>query len=62
MPLDQAPIDHVTATEQAALPQLSGDTDTDAGELEQGVADRCSPWACRGSATEPEQDDFELAT
>ncbi|MCZ4098670.1 hypothetical protein O3W51_20750 [Streptomyces sp. H39-C1] len=62
VPLDQAPIDHVTAAERAALPQSSGDTDTDADELEQGAADGCSPWSCRGSATEPEQDDFELAT
>ncbi|QNA77832.1 hypothetical protein C8250_009610 [Streptomyces sp. So13.3] len=62
VPLDQAPIDHVTAAERAALQQPSGDTDPEADELEHGVADGCSPWACRGSATGPEQDDYELAT
>ncbi|MBD0748110.1 hypothetical protein BG418_04965 [Streptomyces sp. CBMA152] len=60
VPLDQAPIDHVTAAEWAALQQ---ELDDEAGleELEDGVTDGCSPWACRGEV-EPAQDDFGLAT
>ncbi|GGU13735.1 hypothetical protein [Streptomyces violascens] len=60
VPLDQAPIDHVTAAEWAALQQ---ELDDEAGleELEDGVIDGCSPWACRGEV-EPIQDDFGLAT
>lgn len=57
VPLDQAPIDHVTAAEWAALQEEIGGLDT--AELEQGVADGCSPWACRGS--DPGRDDFGLA-
>jgi hypothetical protein len=62
VPLAQAPIDHVTATEQAARQHEAGERGgLDADELEHGVADGCSPWACRGEA-EPVQDDFGLAT
>ncbi|WP_406346573.1 hypothetical protein OH787_06460 [Streptomyces sp. NBC_01547] len=61
VPLSEAPIDHVTAAERAAMHQESG---TDAEELEEGVANGCSPWACRGADAELElvQDDFGLAT
>ncbi|WP_406186140.1 hypothetical protein [Streptomyces sp. NBC_01006] len=61
VPLSEAPIDHVTAAEWAAIQQES---DADLEELEQGVANGCSPWACRGSGSEsePTQDDFGLAT
>ncbi|MFD9817511.1 hypothetical protein [Streptomyces violascens] len=60
VPLSQAPIDHVTATEWAALQQ---EFDGEAGleELEDGVTDGCSPWACRGEV-EPVQGNFGLAT
>ncbi|MFE9407451.1 hypothetical protein ACFYN0_01405 [Streptomyces sp. NPDC006704] len=60
VPLGEAPIDHVTAAEWAALQQ---ELDDKAGleELEDGVIDGCSPWACRGEV-EPVQDDFGLAT
>lgn len=58
VPLSEAPIDHVTAAERAAL-QIAAD---DADELENGVVDGCSPWACRGDADAPTQDDFGLAT
>ncbi|MFF3556130.1 hypothetical protein ACFYXL_22310 [Streptomyces tsukubensis] len=57
VPLNQAPIDHVTAAEWAALQEEIGGLDT--AELEEGVADGCSPWACRGS--DPVRDDFGLA-
>ncbi|MFE6160004.1 hypothetical protein ACFQ7F_13950 [Streptomyces sp. NPDC056486] len=58
VPLSQAPIDHVTAAERAALPTGADEAD----ELETGVADGCSPWACRGDADALTQDDFGLAT
>ncbi|MEU3499928.1 hypothetical protein ABZ726_03855 [Streptomyces hundungensis] len=61
VPLDQAPIDHVTAAEWAAMQQELGAGEADAEELEDGVVDGCSPWACRG-AVEPVQDDFGLAS
>ena len=61
VPLDQAPIDHVTAAEWAALQQELGDSAADAQELEDGVIDGCSPWACRGEV-EPVQDGFGLAS
>ncbi len=57
VPLSQAPIDHVTAAERAALRLGEGEAD----ELENGVVDGCSPWACRGDADTPTQDDFGLA-
>jgi hypothetical protein len=42
VPLDQAPIDHVTSREWAAC-------QTDAlALLEEGEPDGCSPWSCRG--------------
>ncbi|MFE4664514.1 hypothetical protein ACFRI7_11890 [Streptomyces sp. NPDC056716] len=56
VPLGEAPIDHVTAAEWAALqPEIDG---LDAAHLEEGAVDGCSPWACRGS--EPVRDDFGL--
>ncbi|MFA7764901.1 hypothetical protein [Streptomyces sp. NRRL S-448] len=60
IPLSEAPIDHVTAAELAAIQQESG---ADLEELEQGVANGCSPWACRGSDSQCElmQDGFGLA-
>jgi hypothetical protein len=58
VPLDEAPIDHVTAAERAAL----HDEPADAEELEHGVVDGCSPWACRGNADAPTQDNFGLAS
>ncbi|MCG0285440.1 hypothetical protein [Streptomyces sp. PSAA01] len=61
VPLGEAPIDHVTAAERAAQQQELGTGEEDAEELEQGVLDGCSPWACRGEA-EPVQDDFGLAS
>ncbi|MBA2950246.1 hypothetical protein [Streptomyces himalayensis] len=60
IPLSEAPIDHVTAAEWAALQQELG-TEEDAEQLEEGVADGCSPWACRGEVAAT-QDDFGLAT
>ncbi|MGW4200345.1 hypothetical protein [Streptomyces sp. NPDC004726] len=58
VPLGEAPIDHVTAAEWAARQEeIDG---LNAAELEAGVADGCSPWACRGS--DPVRDDFGLAT
>ncbi|MFF6888854.1 hypothetical protein ACFY9F_37460 [Streptomyces sp. NPDC012421] len=51
VPLGEAPIDHVTRAERAAL------DDAEAAEL--GVVNGCSPWSCRGDA---EQDDFGLAS
>ncbi|MFB7929566.1 hypothetical protein ACFC4C_10695 [Streptomyces sp. NPDC056039] len=61
VPLSEAPIDHVTAAEWAAMQQEITDTGPDLEELEQGVADGCSPWACR-SGVESAQDDFGLAS
>ncbi|MGW6742863.1 hypothetical protein ACWGDX_19425 [Streptomyces sp. NPDC055025] len=61
VPLDVAPIDHVTAAEWAARQTELG-TGADADELERGVADGCSPWSCRGSDVEPVQDEFGLAS
>lgn len=58
VPLGRAPIDHVTASEWAALQQELADED----ELERGVADGCSPWTCRGDADALAPDDFGLAT
>jgi len=57
VPLAEAPIDHVTAAERAALQ----DELADAEELEHGTVDGCSPWACRGD-TDAVQDDFGLAS
>ncbi|MFC9242453.1 hypothetical protein ACFTZK_39245 [Streptomyces decoyicus] len=54
VPLGEAPIDHVTPAERAAL-RIGAD---DADELENGVVDGCSPWACRGDAEAAVQDDF----
>lgn len=53
VPLGEAPIDHVTRAERAAL----DDAEAEAAEL--GVVNGCSPWSCRGDA---EQDDFGLAS
>ncbi|MEW1632730.1 hypothetical protein AB0469_01490 [Streptomyces sp. NPDC093801] len=60
VPLGEAPIDHVTAAEWAALQAQTAEADLE--ELEQGVENGCSPWACRGSEEEPVQDDFGLAS
>ncbi|MFF8918321.1 hypothetical protein ACF08M_34740 [Streptomyces sp. NPDC015032] len=61
VPLSEAPIDHVTATEWAALQPDSDTARPNAEQLELGVADGCSPWACRDSEADPSQDDFGLA-
>ena len=61
VPLAEAPIDHVTAAEWAALQQELG-RDEDTAVLEQGVTDGCSPWSCRGDADTLTRDDFGLAT
>ncbi|MFI6012547.1 hypothetical protein ACIBAG_27630 [Streptomyces sp. NPDC051243] len=58
VPLSQAPIDHVTAVERAAL-RIDAD---EADAQENSVEDGCSPWACRGDADALTQDDFGLAT
>lgn len=60
IPLSEAPIDHITAAEWAALQQELG-TEEDAEQLEEGVPDGCSPWTCRGES-EAAQDQFGLAT
>ncbi|MFK0121326.1 hypothetical protein [Streptomyces sp. NPDC090994] len=62
VPLDQAPIDHVTTAEWAARQdELSDGPGME--ELEHGVTDGCSPWACRGEAdTALRRDDFGLAS
>ncbi|MFJ5949439.1 hypothetical protein [Streptomyces noursei] len=60
VPLDQAPIDHVTAAEWAALQQELG-AEEDAEQWEEGAPDGCSPWTCRGEVR-PHQDDFGLAS
>ncbi|WP_129287489.1 hypothetical protein [Streptomyces sp. GZWMJZ-114] len=58
VPLAQAPIDRVTAAERAEQHrQLELDD-----ELENGVPDGCSPWACRGDTAAGAQDDFGLAS
>ncbi|MFF3849647.1 hypothetical protein [Streptomyces sp. NPDC002328] len=62
VPLDQAPIDHVTAAEWAARQQEPDDQAAVVEELETGVVDGCSPWACRGAEPEPVQGDFGLAS
>ncbi|MFD9327820.1 hypothetical protein [Streptomyces sp. NPDC060065] len=61
VPLDQAPIDHVTAAEWAARQQDPDDRAAVVEELQNGVVDGCSPWACRGEVA-PVQDDFGLAS
>lgn len=53
VPLDQAPIDHVTTAERAALGEDA------AAELEHGAFNGCSPWSCRGD-DEAVRDDFGL--
>ncbi|MFJ6898115.1 hypothetical protein [Streptomyces hokutonensis] len=62
IPLDRAPIDHVTAAEWAARQQELDDRAAVVEELETGVVDGCSPWACRGAEPEPVQCDFGLAS
>ncbi|CAL2073574.1 conserved protein of unknown function [Streptomyces murinus] len=61
VPLDQSPIDHVTAAEWAALQQGPAEHTAVLEQLEDGVVDGCSPWACRGDA-EAVQDDVGLAS
>ncbi|MFE7889312.1 DUF317 domain-containing protein [Streptomyces sp. NPDC057412] len=60
IPLSEAPIDHVTAAEWAALQQELGAEEA-AEQLEEGVTDGCSPRTCRGEIAAT-QDDFGLAT
>ncbi|MFD7013893.1 hypothetical protein [Streptomyces sp. NPDC059928] len=61
VPLGEAPIDHVTAAEWAAMQQEFSDDESGMAVLEEGVADGCSPWACRGEV-DAAQDGFGLAT
>jgi hypothetical protein len=61
VPLCEAPIDHVTAAEWAAMQQELTFAEPALEELEQGVIDGCSPWACRGEVAQT-QDDFGLAS
>ncbi|MFE1836511.1 hypothetical protein [Streptomyces sviceus] len=58
--LSEAPIDHFTAAERAALQQEIGAAEN-TEKLEEGVTDGCSPWTCRGEIA-ASQDDFGLAT
>lgn len=59
MPLDQAPIDHVTARERAAAQDNLSDALAEAeAELELGELDGCSPWSCRSGASV--RDDFDI--
>ncbi|NNN33070.1 hypothetical protein HLK59_22450 [Streptomyces sp. S3(2020)] len=62
VPLDEAPIDHVTAAEWAARQQNLDNRASVVEELETGVVDGCSPWACRGAEPESAQGDFGLAS
>lgn len=61
VPLSEAPIDHVTTAEWAAIQQESGTARPDAEQLELRVVDGCSPWACRGSEADSSQGNFGLA-
>ncbi|MFD1660204.1 hypothetical protein ACFSL4_18870 [Streptomyces caeni] len=60
VPLDQAPIDHVTAREwaqcQADLDEATADVEL---AFEQGAVEGCSPWSCRSGT--PVADDFDVA-
>ena len=58
-PLDQAPIDRVTARKWFGRRVDVYDAIADA-ELEQGDADGSSPWSCRSGS--PVQADFNTAT
>jgi hypothetical protein len=61
VPLDQAPIDHVTTAERAALQEEFGAAGQDVDVV---AVDGCSPWACRGGEVEEAagqaRDDFGL--
>ncbi|MDT3395329.1 hypothetical protein RKE29_01470 [Streptomyces sp. B1866] len=58
VPLDQAPIDHVTAREWAQ--RQSAFDDAEAQQvLEEGAVEGCSPWSCRSGASV--RDDFDIA-
>ncbi|MFJ5546678.1 hypothetical protein [Streptomyces sp. NPDC093225] len=61
VPLGEAPIDHVTAAEWAAVQEAAGGPVPDGDELEEGVSNGCSPWACRGSEPDAGQNEFGLA-
>jgi hypothetical protein len=61
VPLDQAPIDHVTTAERSARQQQLQEHQPDGQNPEEGLIDGCSPWACRGE-TAPTQGDFGLAS
>ncbi|MCX5309011.1 hypothetical protein OG304_37140 [Streptomyces sp. NBC_00160] len=41
--------------------EIAAPAGPDAEDLEAGVVDGCSPWACRGEQPEPVRDDFGLA-
>ena len=56
-PLDQAPIDRVTAHEWSGRQGDIFDAFADV-ELENGEPDGCSPWSCRSGA--PVQADVDL--
>lgn len=56
VPLDQAPIDHVTARERATA--HASPSAALAEELELGEPDGCSPWSCRSGT--PVRDDFDV--
>ncbi|MER7226400.1 hypothetical protein [Streptomyces rubradiris] len=58
VPLSEAPIDHVTAAEWAARQQEIDDRTAVVEDLENGVVDGCSPWACRSG--DPVRSDFDL--
>ncbi|WP_199563615.1 MULTISPECIES: hypothetical protein [unclassified Streptomyces] len=58
-PLDQAPIDRVTAHEWSGRQTDVFDAVADA-ELENGEPDGCSPWSCRSGT--PTQTDHDLAS
>lgn len=58
VPLSEAPIDYVTAAEWAARQQEIDDRTAVVEELENGVVDGCSPWACRSG--DPVRSDFDL--
>ena len=56
VPLDQAPIDHVTARERAAAQAGLPEALVEVEEL--GEPEGCSPWSCRSGS--PVQDDFDV--
>lgn len=60
VPLDQAPIDHLTRAERAhlnAAEPLWPDTDS----ADEGFELGCSPWSCRADSADFTRDDFNLS-